>query len=60
MRKGEKQKYGSQIRINPKTGMQEIWPIDDEKNVNKRRAEIGMEPMEDYARRFGIEYKLPE
>jgi hypothetical protein len=60
MRKGEKQKYGSQIRMNPKTGAQEIWPIEDEKNVNKRRSEIGLEPMEDYAKRFGIEYTLPE
>ena len=60
MRKGEKQKYGSQISINPKTGAQEIWPIEDEKNVNKKRSDLGLEPMEDYAKRFGMEYTLPE
>jgi hypothetical protein len=59
MRHGKKQLYGSQISINPDTGAQEVWQIEDEKNVNVRRAALGMEPMEDYAKRFGIDYKLP-
>lgn len=59
MRKGEKQLYGTQVSFN-KTGGQEIWPIEDEKNVNTRRAKLGLEPMEEYAKYFGIEYKLPE
>lgn len=59
MRKGEKQLYGTQVSFN-KTGGQEIWPIEDEKNVNSRRAKLGLEPMEEYAKYFGIEYKLPE
>lgn len=59
MRKGEKQLYGTQVSFN-KTGGQEIWPIEDEKNVNQRREKLGLEPMEEYAKYFGIEYKLPE
>lgn len=59
MRKGEKQLYGTQVSLN-KTGGQEIWPIEDETNVNERRAKLGLEPMEAYAKKFGIEYHSPE
>src|SRR5256886_12976138 len=34
MGRGKKQLYGSQITINQATGAQEIWPIEDEKNLN--------------------------
>jgi hypothetical protein len=59
MRKGKSQIYGTQISINTKTGAQEIWPIDDEEHVDVRRSKLGLEPMELYAKHFGIEYKLP-
>jgi len=36
-----------------------VAPIEDEPNVNKRRASVGLEPLEDYARHWDIEYKLP-
>jgi tetratricopeptide (TPR) repeat protein len=57
MRKGEKQLYGSQIQM--KNGKYEIYPIEDEPNVNKRRAEVGLGPLEDYVKHWGIEYKVP-
>jgi hypothetical protein len=60
MYKGKKQLYGSQIMINQKTGAQEIWPVEDEKNLNARRAQVGLESMEEYAAHFGIDYKVPE
>jgi hypothetical protein len=60
MRKGKNQIYGTQVFSNGKTGMQEFWPIEDEKNVNKRRAEIGLGTIEEYAKNFGIEYVLPK
>ena len=59
MRQGKKQRYGSQISLNSKSGMPEIWPIEDEKNVNQRRTSIGLEPMEDYAKKFGLNYFIP-
>jgi hypothetical protein len=59
MRQGKKQIYGSQVVLN-KTGGQEFYPIEDEKNVNLRRQKIGMQPIEEYAKYFGIEYKLPK
>jgi hypothetical protein len=36
-----------------------VWPIKDPKNVNRRRKEAGFtDTVENYARRFGIEYKV--
>lgn len=60
MRQGKNQIYGTQISMNPKTGAQELWPIEDEKNVNARRSKLELEPMEEYAKHFGIDYKLPK
>ncbi len=59
MRQGKKQIYGSQV-VYSETGEQIFYQIEDEKNVNIRRAKMGMQPLEDYAKLFGIEYKLPE
>jgi hypothetical protein len=55
---GEKQIYGSQVK-NDKDGKPYFHPIEDEENINKRREEMGMEPLENYAKRFGMEYKVP-
>ncbi len=58
LRQGKKQIYGSQITqdIN---GKYSVSPIEDEPNVNKRRAAVGLEPLEEYVKRWGITYKLP-
>lgn len=56
---GKPQIYGSQVRVT-KTGKYEFFPIADERNVNKRRATVGLEPLEAYARYFGIDYHLPK
>jgi hypothetical protein len=58
MRQGKNQIYGSQVVTNER-GEQVFYPIEDEKNVNIRRAKIGMQPLEEYAKLFGIDYKLP-
>jgi hypothetical protein len=56
---GKPQLYGSQVRA-LKTGKFAFFPIQDERNVNRRRAEVGLEPLESYARYFGIDYHLPK
>jgi hypothetical protein len=55
---GKPQLYGSQVRV-LKNGAYALFPIQDEANVNRRRAEMGLEPLEVYARYFGIDYHLP-
>lgn len=57
---GKEQIYGSQVRRNEQTGKNEFFPIQDERNVNKRRASVGLQPLEDYAKFFDIVYILPK
>jgi len=56
---GKPQMYGSQVRTN-RSGKNEFFPIADERNVNRRRESVGLEPLEEYARNFGIDYHLPK
>ena len=56
---GKEQIYGSQVRMN-EAGKFEFFPIRDEHNVNKRRASVGLDPLEEYAKFFGIYYVLPK
>jgi hypothetical protein len=58
-KQGKEQIYGSQVRTNEK-GNYEFFPIKDEINVNKRRASVGLEPLEKYAKHFDIKYVLPK
>ncbi|GAB3826974.1 hypothetical protein GCM10028895_38650 [Pontibacter rugosus] len=54
------QLYGSQLKVNTVTGKYELYKIEDEANVNKRREEMGLEPLQDYVKRFGIDYQVPQ
>jgi hypothetical protein len=58
-KQGKKQVYGSQARMNATTGKYEFFPIEDEPNVDKRRAAVGLPPLKEYAKYFGIDYVLP-
>ncbi|WP_299755864.1 DUF6624 domain-containing protein [uncultured Pontibacter sp.] len=60
MNNGQPQLYGSQLKMNNETGQYELHTIEDEANVDKRREEMGLEPLADYMKRFGIEYKVPQ
>lgn len=57
---GQKQLYGSQVHIGTDGKPHGFEPIDDEPNVNKRRAEADMSPLEEYARHWGFDYVLPK
>ncbi len=59
MYEGRPQIYGSQVAIDEKTGKPFIWMIEDEANVDKRRASMGMPPLSNYAKFFGIDYLSP-
>jgi hypothetical protein len=48
IRQGKKQVYGTQFRGNGKEA--QPFPIEDEANVDKRRAEIGLQPLAEYAK----------
>jgi hypothetical protein len=58
MRNNRPQIYGSQVIFS--NGVNTVYKIKDEANVNKRRAAMGMEPLEKYLKYWGIDYKLPK
>ena len=50
--------YGSQLRTSPdKNWVYEFVPIEDIEHLNERRRDKGLEPIEDYAARFNIDWK---
>ena len=53
MQQGKKQIYGTQIFNN------ELYPIEDEENVDARRAAVGLPPLAEYLKYFGLTYKPP-
>jgi uncharacterized protein DUF6624 len=60
-REGKKQVYGTQLRLNQTTQRMELYPIEDEENVDGRRAAVGLEPLAGYLKRgFGIDYSPPK
>jgi hypothetical protein len=58
MWQGKPQIYGSQLKGDG-NGKMLFHEIEDEAHVDERRAAIGMEPLASYAKRFGLEYKVP-
>ncbi|GAB1451362.1 hypothetical protein MASR2M47_14180 [Draconibacterium sp.] len=53
-----KQIYGSQIGQNDETGEFYIFPIEDPDNVDKRRTEVGLEPISNYLKNWNLEWDL--
>lgn len=60
--RGELQIYGGQVKFYPETKTFNVWPIFEPENVDKRRAEIGLEPMAEFlsSRRFQLEWNVEE
>jgi len=58
VREGKKQIYGTQLFSDAAHGWQ-LYPIEDEENVDSRRARVGLTPMAENLKRFGLEYKPP-
>lgn len=59
VRQGKPQIYGSQLQVDQQTGKQFFFPIMDPKNLNKRRATVGLNTIEDYAKGLGVRYPNP-
>lgn len=59
--KGELQIYGGQMKYYPETKSFNVWPVFDPANIDKRRAEIGLEPIAIFLKnRFNFEWNLEE
>ena len=59
MREGKPQKYGSQIQSGCKTKW-ELYHLGNPETVNKRRAEVGLEPLENYLNNYGIVFNIKQ
>ena len=59
MHQGQPQLYGTQLTRDAATGRLELWPVEDEAAVDIRRAGVGLPPLADYLRGFGLEYRPP-
>lgn len=51
------QKYGTHTRYNEQTRKEELYPIEDESNVDERRKALGLPPLEEYLKQFNIIYR---
>ncbi|WP_162056464.1 DUF6624 domain-containing protein [Pontibacter pamirensis] len=51
---GKKQIYGSQIGRDTESGEYCVLPLEDPDNVDKRRAAVGLQPLAEYIKRWGI------
>jgi len=58
--KGEKQIYGSQVGRDQETGEYYILPLIDPDNVDKRRAEVGLETIQDYISNWEMTWDVEE
>lgn len=60
MRQGKKQIYGTQLQSNAESkGKLFVFPIDDELHVDERRSGVGLPPLKEYLKHFGLEYEPP-
>lgn len=58
LRQGKKQIYGSQMAFDQETGKYYVSPLEDPDNVNKRRAEVGLGPIEDYIANWDLTWDV--
>jgi hypothetical protein len=59
VRNGKEQIYGTQAGTDS-LGIFKLWPIKDERNVNKRRFSVDLGPLQWYAKQIGLSYKSPK
>jgi hypothetical protein len=60
MREGKKQIYGTQLMWNKNTGKYELYPVEDEEHLDLLRASVGLQPIAEYLKSFGIDYVPPK
>ncbi|BAO77347.1 DUF6624 domain-containing protein [Winogradskyella sp. PG-2] len=59
--KGKLQIYGGQMKYYPETKSFNVWPDFNPENIDKRRAEIGLEPIAEFLKnRFDFDWNLNE
>jgi hypothetical protein len=57
---GKRQIYGSQIGRDPKTNQYYVKPLEDPDNVDKRRANVGLQPLSEYVGQWQIKWDVEQ
>lgn len=57
---GRKQIYGSQIFWNKETNKSYVAPLEDPDNVDKRRSEMGLNPLARYLKQWNLNWDVEE
>ncbi|MFZ1527492.1 MAG: DUF6624 domain-containing protein [Ferruginibacter sp.] len=57
---GKMQNYGSQLFWSRVTNAYFILPLADPDNVDKRRAEVGLQPLSDYVNKWNVKWNVEE
>jgi hypothetical protein len=60
LRQGKRQIYGSQISRDEETKLYYVSPLDDPDNVDKRRAEVGLQPIANYVIEWQIKWDVEQ
>lgn len=60
LRQEKRQIYGSQIGNITGINIDYVRPLEDPDNVDKRRAEVGLEPMSEYLRKFNLTWDVKQ
>jgi hypothetical protein len=60
IRNGRKQIYGSQIGTDPKTKLSYVSPLIDPDNVDKRRAQVGLQPLAEYVKNWDMKWNVEQ
>jgi hypothetical protein len=59
MREGKKQIYGTGLQTDDMTKELKLWPIENEEEVDARRAAVGLPPMAEFFKVIGLKYNPP-
>lgn len=57
---GKKQTYGSQIGYDDESKLYYVSPLEDPENVDKRREEVGLQPLAEYVKRWEIKWDVEQ
>ena len=60
LRRGERQIYGTQLAMSKESKVPYVLPLEDPENVDKRRAEMGLNSMQENLNRWNLTWDIAE
>lgn len=57
---GKPQVYGTQLKLNIKTNTSTLVELENPESVNKRRKQVGLEPLQEFLKEYDIEFNVKQ